>query len=92
MEIHRPAAMWRSLLRVLPQRDRAGYVRRQGSVVTIDLEALMRKREQRLFADTTVARMSMHPPSGGPKAPRVNLQNRLLWRESERRTRDHVIM
>ena len=36
---HGPAAMWRSMLRDLPQGDRAGYVRRQGSVVTIDLEA-----------------------------------------------------
>ena len=32
------------MLRDLPQGDRAGHVRRQGSVVTIDLEALTRKR------------------------------------------------
>ena len=32
----------------------------------------------------------MHPPSGGPKAPRAYLQNRLLWREHERRARDRV--
>ena len=31
------------MLRDLPQGDRAGHVRRQGSVVTVDLEALMRK-------------------------------------------------
>ena len=43
-------------------------MRRQGSVMTIDLEALTHRKE-RLFANTTVARMSMHPPSGGPKAP-----------------------
>ena len=48
-------------------------MRRQGSVVTIDLEALTRKREQRLFADTNVAAMSMHPPGGRPRATRVYL-------------------
>ena len=37
---HGPAAVWRSYVKDLPQRDRTGYVRRQGSVVTIDLEAL----------------------------------------------------
>ena len=63
-------------------------MRRQISVVTIDLEALTREREHRLSADTTVVGMSMHPPSGGPKAPRVYLRNRLLQRERERRTRD----
>ena len=35
--------------------------------MTIDLEALMREEEQRLSADTTVAGMSMHPPSGRAK-------------------------
>ena len=39
-ERHGPAAMWRSMLRYLPQGDRAGRVRRQGSVMTVDLEAL----------------------------------------------------
>ena len=89
-ERHGPAAVWRSMLRDLPQGDRAGHVRRQGSVVTIDLEALMRRRDQRLSADTTVAGMSMRPPSGGPKAPRVYLRNRLLRRERERRAHDRV--
>ena len=89
-EVHGLAAVWRSMLRDLPQGDRAGRVRRQGSVVTVDLEALIRMRDQRLPADTTVAAMSMHPPSGGPKAPRVYLRNRLLRRERERRTRDRV--
>ena len=59
-------------------------MRRQGSVVTIDLEALTRKRRNLLYADTTVAAMSMHPPSGRPRATRVYLWNRLLWRERER--------
>ena len=58
--------------------------------MTIDLEALTRNREQRLSADTTVAAMSMHPPSGGPKAPQVYLRNRLLWRDRERRACDRV--
>ena len=35
-----PATVWKSMLRDLPQGDRAGHVRRQSSVVTIDLEAL----------------------------------------------------
>ena len=52
---HGPAAVWRSMLKDLPQGDRAGHVRRQGSVVTVDLEALTRKRRNRLSADTTVA-------------------------------------
>ena len=82
--------MWRSLLKDLPQRDRAGCVRRQGSVMTVDLEALMCKKEQRLSADTTVAGMSMHPPSGRPRATRVYLRNRLLRRDRERRARDRV--
>ena len=60
--------MWRSLLKDLLQGDKARHVRRQGSVVIVDLEALMRAKEQRLSADTTVARMSMHPPSGRPRA------------------------
>ena len=34
--------------------------------------------------------MSMHPPSGGLKAPRVYLRNRLLRRDRERRTRERV--
>ena len=78
------------MLKDLPQGDRAGHVRRQGSVVTIDLGALTCKRRSLLSTDTTVAVMSMHPPSGGPKAPRVYLWNRLLWRDRERRARDGV--
>ena len=58
--------------------------------MTVDLEALTRRKEQRLSADTTVAGMSMHPPSGRAKAPRVYLHNRLLWRDRERRTRERV--
>ena len=57
------------MLRDLPQGDRAEHVRRQGSIATIDLEALTRKRRNRLSADTTVAGMSMHPPTGMLKAP-----------------------
>ena len=88
-ERHGPAAMWRSLLKDLPQGDRAGRVRRQGSVMTVSLEALTQSRND-LSTDTTVAGMSMHPPSGGPKAPRAYLQNRLLRRDRERRTRERV--
>ena len=66
-ERHGPAAVWRSLLKDLPQGDRAGRVRRQGSVVMVTLEALTRSRND-LSADTTVAGMSMHPPSGRAKA------------------------
>ena len=58
--------------------------------MTVDLEALTRKRGRIMSADTTVAGMSMHPPSGGPKAPRAYLRNRLLRRERERRARDRV--
>ena len=78
------------MLKDLPQRDRAGHVRRQGSVVTIDLEALTCMKERRLFADTTAAGMSMHPLSGGLKVPRAYLWNRLLGRHRQRRTRDRI--
>ena len=37
---HGPAAVWRSYVKDLPQGDRTGYVRRQGSVVMIDLKVL----------------------------------------------------
>ena len=50
----------------------------------------MHERDQRFSADTTVAAMSMHPHSGRLRAARLYLQNRLLWRDRERRTRDHV--
>ena len=88
-DIHGPAAVWRSFAKDLPLGDRTGYVRRQGSVVMIDLEALTRTKDQ-TFADVTEAKMSMHLPSAGPKAPRVYLRNRLLRRDRERRTRDSV--
>ena len=81
--------MWRSFVKDLPQGDRTGYVRRQGSAVMIDLEALMQAKEK-TPTGVTVARMSMHPPSAGPKAPRVYLRNRLLRRDRERRTRECV--
>ena len=77
-EVHGPAAVWRSMLRDLPQGDRIGYVRREGSIVTVDLEALTRERRRKTFVDATVAGMSMHTPSGRPKATRVYLRNRLL--------------
>ena len=89
-EFHGPAAVWRSMLRDLPPGDRAGRMRRQGSVMTVSLEALAREKEVRTSADATVAGMSMHPPSGRAKAPRVYLRNRLLRRDRERKTRDRV--
>ena len=88
-ERHGPAAVWRSMLRDLPQGDRAGRVRRQGSVMTVSLEALTQSRND-LSADTTVAGMSIHPPSGRAKAPRVYLRNRLLRRDRERKTRECI--
>ena len=88
-ERHGPAAVWRSLLKDLPQGARTGRMRRQGSVMTVSLEALMQSRND-LSADTTEAEMSMHPPSGRAKAPRVYLRNRLLRRDKERRTRASV--
>ena len=86
---HGPAAVWRSFVKDLPQGDRIGYVRRQGSVVMIDLEALMQAKEK-TPAGVTAVRMSMHPPSAGSKAPRVYLRNRLLRRDRERRTGECV--
>ena len=72
-ERHGPAAVWRSLLKDLPQGDRTRRLRRQGSVVIASLEALTQTKEN-TSADTTEAGMSMHPPSGGLKAPRVYLR------------------
>ena len=86
-EVHGPAAVWRSRLKDLPQGDRARRVRRQGSVVTVNLEVLARGKEK-TSADATEARMSTHLPSGGLKAPRVYLRNRLLRRDRERKARD----
>ena len=65
---HGPVAVWRAFVKDLPQGDRTGYMRKQGSVVTIDLEALMQVKEQ-TPAGVTEAKMSMHQPSAGPKAP-----------------------
>ena len=61
------------MLKDLQLKDRVGHVRRPGSAVPIDLEALARAKEQRLFADTTMAGMSMHPPSRRPRATRLYL-------------------
>ena len=80
-----PAAVWRSFAKDLPQRDRTGYMRRQGSVVEVDLVALT-QRKDKTFADVTVARQ----PSAGPKAPRTYLRNRLLRRDRERKVRESV--
>ena len=59
-----PAAVWRSYAKDLPLGDRAGYMRRQGSIMEIDLEALTRRKEE-TSADVTEA----HQPSAGLKAP-----------------------
>ena len=90
-ESHGPAAVWRSLLKDLPQRDRAGHMRRMGSIVEIDLEALTRERRKRKSpAGATMAGMTMQPPSGRAKAPRIYLRNRLLRRDNERKARDRI--
>ena len=88
-EVHGPAAVWRSRLKDLPQGDRAGRVRRQGSVVTVSLEALAHEKEK-TSADATEAKMCTHLSSGGLKAPRVYLRNRLLRRDRERKARDRA--
>ena len=76
-DVHGPAAVWRSFAKDLPLGDRTGYVRRYGFVVMIDLEALTQAKEK-TPAGVTEAKMSMHLPSEGLKAPRVYLRNRLL--------------
>ena len=64
-EFHGPPAVWRSMLRDLPQGDRARRVRRQGSVMTVSLEALAQEKEVRTSVDATVAGMSsIHPVEG----------------------------
>ena len=63
------------MLKDLPHKDRARHVRRQGSVITVDLEALTRLKEKKTSADAPAAGMSMHPPSGRSKATRVYLCN-----------------
>ena len=88
-EVHGPAAVWRSRLKDLPQGDRAGRVRRQGSVVTVSLEALAHEKEK-TSADATEAKICTHLSSGGLKAPRVYLRNRLLRRDRERKARDRA--
>ena len=88
-EVHGPAAVWRSRLKDLPQGDRAGRVRRQGSVVTVSLEALAHEKEK-TSADATEAHLTTCMPSGGLKAPRVYLRNRLLRRDRERKARERA--
>ena len=58
--------------------------------MTVDLEALTLVKERRLFANTTIAGMSMHPPSVGPKATRVYLCNQLIRRDREQRTCERI--
>ena len=58
--------------------------------MTVDLEALTCGKEGKTSADATEAGMSMHPPSGRPRAARVYLRNRLLWRDRERKTHDRI--
>ena len=89
-EIHGPAAVWRSMLKDLPLRDRARYVGRQGSVMIVDFEALTEAKARKTSTDATVVGMSMHPPSGRPKAARVYLHNRLLQRYRERKTHERI--
>ena len=48
-------------------------MRRQDSVMTVDLEALTDGKERIMFADTIAAAMSMHPPSRRLKATGVYL-------------------
>ena len=47
-------------------------------------------KEKKTFANATMGGMSMHSPSGRPKATRVYLCNRLLQRNRERKNREHV--
>ena len=56
----------------------------------VDLEALTQVKERKLSAGITAAAMSMHLPSGRPRATRVYLPNRLLRRNRERRACDCV--
>ena len=65
-------------------------MRRQGSVITVDLEALTRVKERKTSTDATATGMSMHQPNGRPKATRGYHQNRLLRRDREKRTRERV--
>ena len=79
--------MCRSMLRDLPLKDRAGRVRRQGSVVMVNVEALAQSKEEKTSADAAMARISANPPSGKSGKTRVYLRNRLLRRDKERETR-----
>ena len=78
------------MLRDLPLGDRAGRVRRKGSVVMVNLEALARRKEEKTSVDADVAGMSTNLPSGKSGKTRVYLCNRLLCRDREREARVHV--
>ena len=52
------------MLRDLPLGDRARRVRRQGSVVMVNLEALAQRKEEKTSADAAVAGISANPLSG----------------------------
>ena len=85
-EVYGLAAVWRSLLKDPPQRDRAGHVRRQGFVVTIDLEALTREEEEPIVCGHHCGwnvYASTQWKATGPMS--VSSRNRLLRRNRERR-------
>ena len=69
----------------------AGHVRRQGSVVIVDLEALTRERRNKLFADITVVR-DVHARTQWKATCHTSLPFAigLLRRDRERKTRDRV--
>ena len=51
------------MLRDLPLGDRARRVRRQGSIVMVNLEALVQRKEEKTSADAAVATIFANPPS-----------------------------
>ena len=57
--------------------------------MTVSLEALAHEKEK-TSADATEAKICTHLSSGGLKAPRVYLRNRLLRRDRERKARDRA--
>ena len=65
-ERHGSAAVWRSILRDLPQGDRAGRMRRQSSIVMVNLEALAHGKEK-TSANAIEPKMYTHLSSGGDR-------------------------
>ena len=96
------AAKWREFIRPLSHRDRAGvwrsYVKKRGSVVIANLEALTCAKESKTAVNIDAGKKQSHKSSNDQsssaeqrtRSTRSHQSNRLLRREKERMVREQV--